>query len=189
MDGGAWWAAVHGISKSRTRLSDFIFTFHSHALEKETATHSSVLAWRIPGLAEPGGLRSMGSHRAEHDWSDLAAASLFLIFSLYFFSQGNIYSVQFSHSVVSDSLRPQELQHDRPPCPSLTPRVHTNSCPSSQWCHPAISSSVIPFSSCPQALPASDSFPMSQLFTWGGQNIGVSTSASVLQWTPRTVLL
>ena len=67
MDGGAWWAAVHGVVKSRTRLSDFTFTFHFHALEKEMATHSSVLAWRIPGMAEPGGLLSMGSHRVGHD--------------------------------------------------------------------------------------------------------------------------
>ena len=88
-------------------------------------------------------------------------------------------SVQFSHSVVSDSLRPHESQHARPPCPSPTPGVHSNSCPSSQWCHPAISSSVVPFSSCPQSLPASESFPMSQLFAWGGQSIGVSASASV----------
>ena len=66
MDGGAWWAAVHGVAKSRTRLSDFTFTFHFHALEKETATHSSVLAWRIPGTGEPGGLPSMGSHRVGH---------------------------------------------------------------------------------------------------------------------------
>ena len=85
-----------------------------------------------------------------------------------------IYSVQFSHSVVLDSLWPHELQHARPPCPSPTPGVHSNSCPSSRWCHPAISSSVVPFSSCPQSLPASDSFPMSQLFAWGGQSIGVS---------------
>ena len=74
MGGGAWWAAVHGVAKSRTRLSDFTFTFHFHALEKEMATHSSVLSWRIPGTAEPGGLPSMGSHRVRHDWSDLAAA-------------------------------------------------------------------------------------------------------------------
>ena len=87
---------------------------------------------------------------------------------------------QFSRSVVSDYLQPHELQHARPPCPSPTPGVHSNSCPSSQWCHPAISSSVIPFSSCPQSLPASESFPMSQLFTWGGQSIRVSALASVL---------
>ena len=98
-------------------------------------------------------------------------------------------SVQFSHSVVSDSLQPHESQHARPPCPSPTPGVHSNSCPSSQWCHPAISSSVIPFSSCPQSLPALGSFPMSQLFASGGQSSGVSASASVLpmnsqDWSP-----
>ena len=75
MDGGAWWAAVHGVAKSRARLSDFTFTFHLHALEKEMATHSGVLAWRIPGAGKSGGLRSMGSHRVGHDWSDLAAAA------------------------------------------------------------------------------------------------------------------
>ena len=79
-------------------------------------------------------------------------------------------SVQFSRSVVSDSLRHHESQHARPPCPSPTPGVHSNSCPSSRWCHPAISSSVVPFFSCPQSLPASKSFPMSQLFSWGGQS-------------------
>ena len=76
MDGGAWWAAVHGVAKSWMRLSDFTFTFHFHALEKEMATHSSVLAWRIPGTGEPGGLPFMGSHRVGHDWSDLAAAAI-----------------------------------------------------------------------------------------------------------------
>ena len=76
MDGGAWWAAVHGVARSQTRLNDFTFTFHFHALEKEMATHSSVLAWRIPGTAgEPGGLPSMGSHRVEHDWSNLTAVA------------------------------------------------------------------------------------------------------------------
>ena len=98
-------------------------------------------------------------------------------------------SVLFSRSVVSDSLRPHELQHARPPCPSPTPRIHSNPRPSSQWCHLAISSFVIPFSSCPQSLPASGSFPMSQLFTWGGQSTGVSALASFLpkitqDWSP-----
>ena len=91
-----------------------------------------------------------------------------------------ISSVQFSHSVVSDSLWLHESQHARPPCPSPTPGVHSDSCPSSWWCYPAISSSVVPFSSCPQSLPASESFPMSQLFTWGGQSTGVSALASFL---------
>ena len=91
-----------------------------------------------------------------------------------------ISSVQFSRSVVSDSLRPHELQHARPPCPSPTPGVHSDSRPLSPWCHPAISSFVVPFSSCPQSLPASESFPVSQLFTWGGQRIGVSVLASFL---------
>ena len=100
-----------------------------------------------------------------------------------------ISSIQFSRSVTSDSLRPHESQHARPPWLSPTPGVYSNSCPSSQWWHPAISSSVIPFSSCPQSLPASGSFPMSQLFTWGGQSTGVSASASVLpmntqDWSP-----
>ena len=87
-------------------------------------------------------------------------------------------SVQFSCSVVSDSLRPHESQHARPPCPSPTLQVHSESHPSSQWCHPAISSLVVPFSSCPQSLPASESFPMSQFFAWGGQSTGVSALAS-----------
>ena len=87
---------------------------------------------------------------------------------------------QFSCSVVSNSLQPHQLQHARIPCLSPTPRVHSNSCPSSQWYHPAISSSVAPFSSCPLSLPASGFFPVSQLFAWGGQSIGVSASASVL---------
>ena len=91
----------------------------------------------------------------------------------------HIYSVQFSRSVVPDSLRSHESQHARPPCPSPTPRVHSNLRPSSWWCHPAISSSV-PFSSCPQSLPTSEFFPMSQLFAWGGQSTGVSALASFL---------
>ena len=98
-------------------------------------------------------------------------------------------SVQFSCSVVSDSLRPHESQHARPPYPSPTPGVYSNPCTMSRWCHPTISSSVVPFSSCTQSLPASGSFPMSQLFAWGGQSIEVSSSASILpmntqDWSP-----
>ena len=101
-----------------------------------------------------------------------------------------IVSVQFSSVAQScPTLRPHELQHARPPCPSPTPRVHPNPRPSSWWCHLAISSSVVPFSSCPQSFPASESFPMSQLFTWGGQSTGASALASVLpknnqDWSP-----
>ena len=99
------------------------------------------------------------------------------------------YSVQFSCSVVSDSLRLHERQHARPPCPSPTPGVQPNPCPLSQWCHPTTSSSVVHFSSCPPSFPASGYFPMSQLFAWGGQSIGVSASASVFpmniqDWSP-----
>ena len=200
------------------------------------ATHSSVLAWRIPGTGEPGGLPSMGSHRVRHDWIDLAAevvptgsgwlwlqvgsgfsktcvSPLVLILSRNVFIkrisfwnydhwqfaleppkskiaseaaliktiiQVKLSSVQFSRSVMSNSLQPQGLQHARPPCPSTTPRVYSNSCLLSWWCHPTISFSVIPFSSCLQSFPASMSFLVSQFFTSGGQSIGVSASTSVL---------
>ena len=101
-------------------------------------------------------------------------------------------SVQFSlvaQLCLTDSLRPHESQHTRPPCPSPTPRVHSDSRPSSQWCHPTISFSVVPFSSCPQSLPASETFPMSQLFAWGGQSTRVSALASSFQGNPRADLL
>ena len=106
--------------------------------------------------------------------------ALCLVFSSFLQWKARFSSVQFSCLVVPDSLRPHESQHARPPCPSPTPGVHSDSCPSSQWCHPTISSSVVPFSSCPQSLSASESFPMSQLFTWGGQSTGVSALASFL---------
>ena len=120
-------------------------------------------------------------------WTSIPSSSAILL------SRSNplnlfISSVQFSHSVMSDSLWPHESQHARPPCPSPTPRVHSNSRPSSRWCHPAISSSVVPFS-CPQSLPALESFPTSQLFAWGGQSTEVSALASsygiwMAQWFP-----
>ena len=109
--------------------------------------------------------------------------------SVHGISQARISSVQFSRSVMSDSWRPHELQHARPPCPSPSPGVHSVSHPLSLWCHPAISSWVVPFSSCPQSLPASESFPMSQLFTWGVQGTGASALAPFLPkksqgWSP-----
>ena len=184
MDGGAWWAAVHGVTKSQTRLSDITSTFHFHALEKEMTTHSSVLAWRIPGTGEPGGLPSLGSHRVGHDWSDLAAAAADSVHVT------NSHSVQFSHSIMSDSLRPHESQHARPPCPSPTPGVHPNPCPLSQWCHPTISSSVVPFSSCPQSFPASGFFPNeSALMHQVAKVLEFQLQHQSLQWTPRTHLL
>ena len=114
---------------------------------------------------------------------------LVLFPSLSFLNKHHVLLVQFSCSVVSNSLRPHESQHARPPCPSPTPGIPPDSRPSSQWYHPAISSSVVSFSSCPQSFPASESFPMSQLFTWGGQNTGVSALASFLPkksqgWSP-----
>ena len=114
-----------------------------------------------------------------------------IVSSFKMYSSWDLYinSVQFSCSVLSDSLWPHGSQHTRPPCPSQTPRVHPEWCASSQWCHLAISSSVVPFSFCPQSLQALGSFPMNQLFAWGGQSIGVSASASVLpmntqDWSP-----
>ena len=140
-------------------------------LEKGKATHSSILAYRIAWTIQ--------SHAAMKlkDTCSLEE-KLWSTFS----------SVQFSHSVMSDSLRPHELQHARPPCPSRNPGAYTNSCPLSQWCHLTIASSVIPFS-CPQSSPASGSFQMSQLFAWGGQSIRVSASTSVIpmnskDWSP-----
>ena len=171
------------------------------------ATHSSVLAWRIPGAEGPGGLLSMGSHRVGHDWSDLAVAAgwslrvwnshklaemqILLVYGPHFekqrgYSVVTFLLVQFS-SVAQLCLRclwclcdPHGLQHASIPCPSPSPRACSNSCASSQWCHPTISSSVVPFSSCLQSFPASGSFPMSQFFTSGGQSIGASALASVL---------
>ena len=149
-------------------------------LEEGMAAHSSIPAWRIPWTEEPEGLQSTGLQRVGHKWSDLALTQVIWT---------PLSSVQFSRSVVSNSLQCHESQHARPPCPSPTPRVYPNPCPSSRWCHQAISSSVVPFSSFPQSLPASGSFPMSQFFAWDGQSTGVSASASVLpmntqDWSP-----
>ena len=127
--------------------------------------------------------------RRQAGWSGIPI-SLRIFHSLLWSTQSKVFSsVQFSHSVISYSLRPHEPQHARPPCPSLTPRVNPNPCPLSRWCHSTISSSVVPFSSCPQSFPPSASFQMRQLFTSGSQSIGISASISVLpmntqDWSP-----
>ena len=118
-------------------------------------------------LPLPGMLRFMGSQRVRHDWATELNWDVSMLWLL------------FSHLVVSDSLWPHGLQHSRLPCPSLSPRVYSNSCPLSLWCHPTISSSIIPFSSCPQSFPVSRSFLVSQLFTSDGQSIGASASISI----------
>ena len=130
-------------------------------------------------------MNSLENSSVSRKVNNTRARNSFLFPSLFF----TIHSVQFSHSVVFNSLWPHESQHTRPPCPSPTPRVHSDSHPSSRWCHLAISSSVVPFSSCSQSLPASESFPMSQLFVWGGQSTGASALASFFPkntqgWSP-----
>ena len=258
MGGGARKAAVHGVAEGRTRLSDFTFTFHFHALEKEMATHSTVLAWRIPGTRESGGLLSMGSHRVGHDWSDSAVAARHTLLiretqwkklnslgkyigeqdfvnaehlaapltfppkkdgtrfhkvggaelkdNWWMCSRANInlsnymyflnlyFILEHSRFSSVQSLSSVQLFATHWTAALQTSLSITNSrsslqLSSSQWCHQAISSSVVPFSSCPQSLSASESFPVSQLFTWGGQSTGVSALASFLpkksqDWSP-----
>ena len=132
-------------------------------------------------LAAPGTLKGLSQHHSSK--ASILQSSAFFMVQLshsHMTTWKTICSVHFSHSVMPNSLRPHESQHARPPCPWPTTGIHSNSHPSSQWCHPAISSSVVPFSSCPQSLPAPESFPMSQLFAWGGQSTGVSALASFL---------
>ena len=197
MDGEIWWAAVHGVAKSWTRLSDFPFTFHFHALEKEMATHSSVLAWKIPGTGEPGGLPSLGSHRVGHDWSDLAAArsildaalsnSSTLIPAAFLFK--NSYSVQFNSAPLSPTLcNPMNCN-----TPGLPVR-HQH--PASTQTHvQCVGDAIQP--SHPLSSPSPPALNLSQhqsLIKWvsysrGGQNIGVSPSTSTLpmntqDWSP-----
>ena len=176
MDGGAWKAAVHGVAEGPTRLSDFTFTFHFHALEKEMATHSSALAWRIPGTGEPGGLPSIGSHSIGHDWSDLAVRHHGL--QRLRLPCPSFLPVHFSSVSQSCPTLCDPMNHSTLGLPVLhqllefTPCPWVYSCPLSRWCHPTISSSVFPFSFCLQSFPTSGSFRMSQLFASGGQNIG-----------------
>ena len=193
-DREAWRAAVHGVTEGRTRLSDFTLTYPFHALEKEMATHSSVLAWRIPGTGEPGGLPSMGSQsrtRLKRLSSSSSSrrlrrppvlGSLLLLLWSCCYSEGSCSrATGFGRcSVVFDSLQPRELQHSRLPCLLPIPGICSNSCPLSQCYHSTILSSVIPFSSCLQSFPASGSFLMSQLIASDGQSIETSASASVL---------
>ena len=148
-----------------------------------TLAHEAPLSMGFPGKSTGVGCHSLlqaifltqrSNPRLLHWQKDsLALSHVGSPFIIYF---RLISSVQFSLSVMFSSLQPHESQHSRPSCPSPTPGVYPNPCPLSQWCHPAISSSVVPFSSCPQSFPASRSFPMSQLFTWDGQSIGVSAS-------------
>ena len=221
MDKGAWWATVHRVRKSRTRLSDWSCTHRwLHRIERKhfifkksslialnvnvgfygfmsiiqgsmlgitrynTASSSSLssswgqhLSTMVAFLLNPD--RSTRAYStqipraATHRLvlvTDRKTILLLNCLSLYcdVWESWDLSSVQFSCSVVSDSLQPHGLQHTRPPCPSPTPRVHPNPCPLSWWCHPTISSSVVPSSSCPQSFPASGSFPMCQLFTSGG---------------------
>ena len=172
------------------------------SLEKEMATHSSIIAWEIPWTEEPNGLQSLGSQRGRHNW--MTVSLLFVNSTVYHLLLSSWYTANLLNSltnsnssainhlgflclksfcccsVIPDSLWPCGLQHARPPCPQPSLRVCSNSCPLSWWCHPNISPSVVPFSSCLQSFPASGSFPMSQFFTSGGQRIRASVSASVL---------
>ena len=144
----------------------------------------TILAWRILRTEEPGGLQYMRSQRVRHEWATNTFIFTLVLNRLPWRFSGKMnrsyihISVQFSCSAVSDSLRLHGLQHARPPCPSPTPRVYSHSCPLSWWYHPTISSSVVPFSSHLQSFQVSGSFQMSQLFTSGGQSIGVSASTS-----------
>ena len=149
-------------------------------LEKEMAIHSTILAWKIPWTEEPGGLPTMGSQGIRHDWAQHNNKEE---------AKPSVQSDEISRSVMSDCLWPHESQHSRPPCPSPTPRVHPDSRPSSQWCHPAISSSVVPFFSCPQSFPASESFPMSQLSHEVAKVLKFQLQHHSFQRNPRADLL
>ena len=146
-------------------------------------------SWILYRWSWPSGQSNRAMWKQETKGPCLEIQSVQLLTRVWLFVTLSKDSVQFSRSVLSDSLWPHELQHARPPCPSPTPGVHSDSCLSSQWCHAATSSSVVTFSSCPQSLPATESFPMSQLFAWGGQSTGVSVLASFLPkksqgWSP-----
>ena len=177
---GSW---IHGVFQARVLEWGAISFSNAWKWKVKVKSLSRVRLLATPWTIVHQASESMGFSRQEY-WIGVPLASPIWIISSVQFS-----SVQFSHSVMSNSLRPHESQHARPLCPSPTPGVHSDSRPLSQWCHPAISSPVVPFSSCPQSLPASESFPMSQLFIWGGQSTGVSALASFLPkksqgWSP-----
>ena len=159
-------------------------TIQENKFSKENRAHGQGI--QLSDLTHCHNLEGLSLHYRMYVYTHTHTHTyMYILYILYIY----IYSVQFSRSVVSDSLRPHESQHARPPCPSPNPRVHSDSHPSSRWCHPAISSSVVPFSSCSQSLPASESFPMSQLFAWGGQSTRASALASFLPkksqgWSP-----
>ena len=191
MDKEAWRAVVYGVAKSRTRLSDWTDTAAAAAAKslQSCPTMCGTVGCGLPGSSIDGLLQA---RMLEHVARPSSRVHL-LEGKSNVEGEGRIQppclSVQFSHSVMPDSLWRHEPQHARPPCPSPTPGVYSNSCPSSLWCHPPISSSVVPFSSCPQSFPRSGSFPVSKLFLSGGQSIGVSASTSVLpmntqDWSP-----
>ena len=192
---------------SRQTVSDSLrpyrlqsFWLPCHPLSPRLCSNSLPLSWwcylTISSLAAPSSFAfNLSQHQGLFQWvgsftsggQSIGASAPVSVLPMNI--RVDFLSVQFSCSVVSDSLQPHEPQHARPLCPSPTPRVHPNPCPLSWWCHPTISSSVVPFSSCPQSFPASRSFQMSQLFASGGQSIGVSASTSVLptntqDWSP-----
>ena len=186
---GGWGRAAHRQSLlSRQRLHLWVIKSGRILLMDWFCVESWFVAWgqgnlSFSRLGKLWQLRLFGNSSRKFPHEIWKIAHLFCRAMLQFSS------VQFSHSVMSDCLQPYESQQARPPCPSTTPRVCPNSCALSRWCHPTISSSVIPLSSCPKSLAASGSFPMSQLFASGGQSIGVSASASVLpmntqDWPP-----
>ena len=162
MDCSLPWCSVRGISQARV-LESVAISFSRGSSQMRDETWVSHIAGGFFTISAPGKLRV----ELKSVW----------------------FPVQFSHSVVSDSLRPHDSQHARPPCPSPTPRVHPNSHASSRWCHPAISSSVVPFSSCPQSLPASESFPMNQPSHEVAKVLEFQLQQQSFRWTPRTGLL
>ena len=187
MDREAWCAVIHGVAKSRTWLSIWtklnwtelkVFVLNGKNYYRTCRQPMMLNVYTSKPKVTIKITNENLKLVIQESWLKGVIINIWLIHRKAGKKENKV--VQFSCSIMSDSLRPHELQHARPPYPSPTLRIHSNSCPSSWWYHPAISSSVIPFSSCPQSLPASESFPMSQLFAWGGQSTGVSSLASFL---------